>query len=1027
MTPASRSLLLRCLLMALLALCVRAASAQQPAHYLGQNAEMAHARELFDKAQYGAALYEFDQIADGQDDPYADLRTEAEFWGAIASVRLFHNDAPNRLLAFTDQHPDNFHLPAVRLELFRHYFTKKRWKDAIASASEVVDQELPPDTRNEFLFKRGYAFFMDERIDPAQVDFAKVKDQPGIYAAPSTYYNAHINYVKRNYAAALEGFEKLKDDPAFGKVVPYYIAQVQFLQGHYDALLEYVQPLLSDPGSTKSQGDINRLAGEAYFRTGQYKEALPYLEKSLQRTGVERGDRYIAGYAYYKNEEYQKAITQFTAVVNNSADSLAQLSAYHMADCYLKMGNKNYARNAFKKAYDLGNDPTVTEDALFNYAKLAYELSFDPYNEAIIALRDYMAKYPGSPRHDEAQEFLLDVYLKTKNYEAALSALDAIKDKDVRLRTAYQKLAFDRAAELYEARKYADAIGFLDKSLKDPVDPEAAVKARYWAGECEYAQGRYDQALKRYDDVRNSGGAYASALYEQAGYSMGYAYFKQKDYAEAATSFRRALEASDMPKNQHNDALVRTGDCYFATKDEANAIVWYDKAVVAGSSASDYAMYQKGVCQGLQKKYDDKIATLKKLLTAQPNSQYAADAKYQLGETYLNLEQDDKAAVYYGQVVSQYPNSPHVRQSMLQSALIDKRQGRVDKALDGFKAVVAKYPTADGAHDALAGIERIYVEQGNVAAYEAYVKTLSFVDASTLDLDEKYYRSAEQLYFAEQCDKAIGAFGDYLAKYPKGAYAANAAYYRADCYYRDGKAAEALPGFEQTIASGADQFMEPALASAAAIQFAQKQYSGALDHFTQLEQRAALPVNVLAAQTGRMRCLRELQRIPEAATAAQKVLANTDANDDLKAEAGLAVALAAINSNELDAAYTRYKAIAASSKNAWGAEAAYQKAYVRFLQQKYADSEKDVFDLVKKFPSYDHWKAKSFILLGDVYMGMDDPFQAKATLQSVIDHCAEPDLVAEASARLAQVNAAATTPSGETTPDDNTVPMPGQQ
>ncbi|MFZ1616034.1 MAG: tetratricopeptide repeat protein, partial [Flavobacteriales bacterium] len=194
-----------------------------------------------------------------------------------------------------------------------------------------------------------------------------------------------------------------------------------------------------------------------------------------------------------------------------------------------------------------------------------------------------------------------------------------------------------------------------------------------------------------------------------------------------------------------------------------------------------------------------------------------------------------------------------------------------------------------------------------------------------------------------------------------------------------------------------------------------------------LEQRAALPVNILAAQAGRMRCLRELQRIPEAAAAAQKVLANTDANEDLKAEAGLAVALASVNNNDLDAAYTRYKSIAGSSKNAWGAEAAYQKAYVRFLQKKYADAEKDVFDLVKKFPSYDHWKARSFILLGDVYMGMNDPFQAKATLQSVIDHCAEPDLVADASARLAQVNAATATPSGTVAPDDNTVPMPGQQ
>lgn len=1026
MNPASRSMLLRCLLWGLLALCARAARAQQPAHYVGPGAALAHARELFDKAQYGAALYELDRIADKQPDAYADLRTEAEFWGAICAVRLFHADAPNRLMAFMDKHPENFHLPAVRMELFRHYFDKKRWGQAIASAGQVVEQDLEDGPRNEFLFKRGYARFMDGRMDPALVDFTKVKDQPGIYAAPATYYTAHINYEKRNYAAALEGFEKLKDDPNFGRIVPYYIAQVQFLQGHYDALLEYVKPLLSDPQAATRKGDINRLAGEAYFRTGQYKEALPYLEKSLQRSGVERGDRYIAGYAYYKDGEFQKAITQFTQVINNSTDSLAQLSAYHMADCYLQQGQKNYARNAFKKAYDLGNDPTVTEDALFNYAKLAYELSFDPYNEAIIALRDYMAKYPGSARHDEAQEFLLDVYLKTRNYESALTALDAIKNKDIRLRTAYQKLAFDRAAELYEARQYDQAIAFLDKSLKDPVDPEATVKARYWAGESEYARGKYDAALARYDAVRNTGGAYAGALYEQAGYSMGYAYFKQKEYAEAAIAFRRALDAGSLSKDQRNDALVRTGDCYFATKDEGAAVTWYDKAIAAGASASDYAMYQKGICQGLLKKFDEKIATLKKLLSIAPNSQYAADAKYQLGETYLNLEQDDKASVYYAQVVSQYPNSPHVRSSMLQGALIDKRQGRTDKALEGFKAVVTKYPTADGAHDALAGIERIYAEQGKVAEYETYMRSLSFVDPSTLDLDESYYRSAEQLYFSEQCDKAVGAFGDYLAKYPKGAYAANAAFYRADCQNRAGQVKEALSGFEQVIASGADKFMEPALAAAAAIQFAGSEWSGALDHYTQLEQRASLPVNILAAQVGRMRCLRTLQRIPDAALAAQKVLANTDADDDLKAEAGLVVALAAVENNDLDAAYTRYKAIAASSKNASGAEAAYRKAYVRYLQKKYPDAEKEVFDLVKKFPSYDHWKAKAFILLADVYVGMNDPFQAKATLQSVIDHCDEPDLVEQASGRLAQLNSATPAPSDEAKPVDNTVPTPGK-
>lgn len=1005
MNAASRTLLLRCMLWGLLALCARAAHAQQPAHYIGPTAGLVHARELFDKAQYAAALFEFDRMAAGQTDPWSDLRTEAEFWGAICAVRLYHNDATARLLDFTGKHPENLHVPAVRLELFRHWFTKKRWGQAMVAAQDVVEQDLEGAVRQEFLFKRGYACFMDGRMDAAQADFAKVKDQPGVFGPPATYYTAHINYVKRNYAAALEGFNKLKDDPDFGRIVPYYIAQVQFLQGHYDALLEYVQPLLADPDGTKRTGDINRLAGEAYFRTGQYDKALPYLEKSLQRPGVERGDRYIAGYAWYKNGEWQKAITQFTQVLNNSADSLAQLAAYHMADCYLQQGQKNYARNAFKKAYDLGVDPSVTEDALFNYAKLAYELSFDPYSEAIIALRDYMAKYPQSTRHDEAQEFLLDVYLKTRNYEAALTALDAIRTKDLRLRTAYQKLAFGRAVELYEARKYDQAIAFLDRSLKDPVDQQAAVAARYWAAECEFAQGRYDAALLRYDAVRNSGGAYASDLYEQAGYGMGYTFFKQKNFAEAATSFRRATEAEGLPKAQRNDAMVRTGDCYFATKDEANAISWYDKAIAAGASASDYAMYQKGVCQGLLKRFDEKIATLKKLLSLQPGSQYAPDAKFQLGETYLNLDQDDKARPYYAEVVSQYPNSPHVRTSMLQCALIDKRQGRTEQALQGFKAVVAKYPTADGAHDALAGIERIYVEQGKVAEYEAYVKTLEFVDPATLDLDENYYRSAEQFYFADQCDKAIGAFGDYLAKYPKGAYAMNAEYYRADCLYRAGKSQDALDGFERTVDAAPDQFLEPALAAAATIQFGQGAWSAALEHFTQLEQRAALPVNILAAQTGRMRCLSHLQRIPEAGTAGQKLLDNKDATDDLKAEAGLAIALAAVNNNELDAAYARYKSIASASANEFGAEAAYQKAFVRYLQQRYGDAEKEVFALVKQFPGQDHWKAKAFILLGDAYAAMGDAFQAKATLQSVIDHCTESDLVEEASQRLVRLNA----------------------
>ena len=171
------------------------------------------------------------------------------------------------------------------------------------------------------------------------------------------------------------------------------------------------------------------------------------------------------------------------------------------------------------------------------------------------------------------------------------------------------------------------------------------------------------------------------------------------------------------------------------------------------------------------------------------------------------MENDAEALHYYTQVVQDHPNSPNVRQSMLQVALIHKRQGNADQALDEFKAIVRKYPTMDGARDALAGIESIYVEQGRVGDYETYLRSLSFVDPDSLDLDEKYYRSAEALYFDNKCDKAIGAFGDYLNKYPNGGYALNALYYRGDCEYRAQQYDKALPDLEAVIERNGQEFL----------------------------------------------------------------------------------------------------------------------------------------------------------------------------------------------------------------------------
>lgn len=1007
--------------------------AQRPAHYDHQDADLLNAIELFGMEKYGAAQFEFQRVVERITDLHDPRRTEAEFYVALCSVRLFNDDAGYRLKRFMSEHPEDLHVPLVKLELFRHSFNQKDWKDVISWSDQVVASELGPSDAEEFHFKRGYAYFQLGNSEKALGEFSQVKNSDGLFGAPSLYYSSHIHYERGQYETALQGFRRLENNPDFAKLVPVYIAEILFVQGKYDELAEYVKPLMADPQGIKRQAEINRLAGEANYRRGNYAEALPYLQKSAQRVGVDRSDRYILGYAYYKTGDCPKALTELN-IVANADDSLAQLASYHMADCYLKLNEKNYARNAFKKAYEIGKpgegetkgDPKVTEDALFQYAKLAYELSFDPYHEAITALRSYLRAYPNTPRRDEAYEFLLNVYLKTRNYEDALASLDEIQNKDLRLKEAYQKLAYNRGVELYEGRKYADAALFFERALKYPVHQGTNAKAHFWMAESYYGKGDLTAALRKYDDLRNSPGAYSTDLYEQAGYGMGYAYLKQKDYAEAATAFRRYVMSRKGEARQRADAMLRAGDCFFVLKDNEQAVKWYDDAMRTGSPDRDYAMYQKGVCQGLLRLHTEKITTLKALLAELPNSRYAADAKFQLGETYIVQGNDTEALSYYTQVVNVHSNSPLVRQAMLQSALIHKRQGRTEEAIAGFKAVVAKYPTMDGARDALAGLENIYIELGRVSEYETYVRSLKWVDPGTLEFDEKYYQSAEKLYFEEKCPQAIGAFGDYISKYPNGGYVLNALYYRGDCHYRAGAYEQAITDLEEVIRRNGTQFMESASAMAADILFRDKRYEGALDHFRRLEPIAASPQNTLVAQVGQMRCLRELGRIAEAAAAAEKVVANTQSNADLKSEGNILIARNLADRGDLDAAYTKFKAVATSSTTARGAEAKYNMAYIRHLQTQYRKAETEIFELAQKFPSHDHWKARAFILLGDVYVQLNDIFQARSTLQSVIDNCREPELVAQARQRLDAINASQA-PREQLVPgsDDITIPMPG--
>jgi TolA-binding protein len=144
------------------------------------------------------------------------------------------------------------------------------------------------------------------------------------------------------------------------------------------------------------------------------------------------------------------------------------------------------AKNAFEMAYQLDFDKSVTEDALFNYAKLCYELSFSPFNEAVSTLNDYISKYPNSPRIDECYKYLVNVYLSTRNYKAAMTSIESMKSLNEEMKSAYQKIAFMRGLQLYNDNQLQEAISYLNRSLIYPSNRNYVSLAYYWKGEASY-------------------------------------------------------------------------------------------------------------------------------------------------------------------------------------------------------------------------------------------------------------------------------------------------------------------------------------------------------------------------------------------------------------------------------------------------------------------------------------------------------------------------------------------------------------
>lgn len=995
---------------------------QQTTVFTDANLSFKRGMEFYQKGIFGLAQEEFRRTLDllrPVNEPEAKLlKTQAELHFAKSAVRLNQPDGEKLILDFARTHdPDPLANQAI-VEMANYYYNSKEYDRAASLFASIDAFELTRDQRSEVLFKMGYSYFVKKKFREARTAFSQIKEVQNKYYYPTNYYHGMTSFFDNSYDEAISSFKKVSKSKKYKPYIPYYITQINFAQGNYDEVIEYAADLADDKG-IKNRPEINQLLGQAYFEKEEFRKALPHLEYYAANSNKLRPeDFYQLGYVQYRDGSFQKAIENFEQL--SRVDSpMGQNAMFTLGDAYLELGQKSNARNAFKAASKLDYDKDVQEDALYNFAKLSYDLNFD--REAVTALQQID---PTSKYHQEGQALLSSIFLNTRDYEKAMDIIQKLPSKSPEMRETYQKVAYLRGIQLYREQDIIGAEKYFNKSLEMPVDLRTKALAIYWLGEMAHTAGDYDGSIRQMNKFltlsKNINRLPDESSTHTANYIQGYNYLKQKDYPTALGYFQKSVKGLKdntmfisnevIAQKTLGDAVLRSGDCLFKRNQYDQAIVYYNDAIDNRFKGYVYALYQKAIIEGLRGNQTNKILALDNIINDYPDSEYADNALFQLGVTYLEIGKLDQASQPLKRLVQNYKQSELLNQSLLKLGLISYNQGNLQNAINYYKQVFNYNPEEKDAEAALTALEEIYVDDlGQTDEYFAFLETIPGYKVKDDEKENINFKAAESQYENGNYQKAIDGYTNYIRKYPNGKNVILAYYHRGESNAVLKNYSEALRDYESLIQKGQSKYFAKALNKAAIIAYNHEQdFNKAFDYYSQLETATDNADARFEGQLGALRSAYRINNTEAVFTLAEKVANNPQATMEQKAAANFYLGKVAYDQERHDEALSAFNEVTKNSNNEQTAEARYLIAHIYYLKRELEVAQQIALNANSESAEYPYWVAKSVILLADILAEKGDLFNAQAILEGLIENYTEDEeLVNIAKAKLAQLKSRA--------------------
>jgi len=951
------------------------------AQVLDEEARFDHAKLLYQKQAYRAARQEFNLITN---DNHA---AEKHFYIASCAVRSDQSDGEYLIKKFVDNYPFHHYAKTAYIDLGNYYFNTGNYEKALKNYIKSEGTYSP-----ELFFKTGYSYFKLDRFRDAKKHFFKLNGTHSGYEKDAAYFLGYIAYKEGNieesitYSELAFESEQYRDD-----AVEFYLS-VLYNGKKYTELIKFIKTTASDVRTRK----VYNYLSDAQYAMNDYENAAENYSYLFDNFGKARTEKnyFKAGYSNFQIDNYDKA----TSYLKKSAvedDTVGAYASYYLGMIYTHQDNLQFAVTSFENTSKY--ETALKEDAMFHWAVSL--MNIPNYQKAIELTTRYTQVYPNGKYITDVRDMLSIAYASTDNYDLAISHIESLSRLTPQMKNTYQRVSYLKGMNLYNDKKFVEAAEVFQKALVYNPNRAITLNTYYWMGEALSLQGQEDQAIFYYRSVANEN----VELYQKSRYSLAYAYFNLKDYESAADEFQTFLRASSgMNKRYLADAYMRLGDSYFALKSYDRGIENYKLAQANGNKKIGEIYFQIGLLNRYLGNSTEAEKYFSKLIAEAPESSQIDHAYFQMGQMDFESGNEQKAIQRYQTLIADYGASPLVPYALLNQAVAYDNLKDVSKTITYYKEILERFPLHEVAHSALLGLQ----EKNNNGEFDDFPKYLGLYRTANPNsdaLENIEFETAKGYYYNQSYDKAIAGFEVFIKNYQSSPLVTSATYFIGDSYYRQENNEEALGYFTQIENKKDFSKYTKVLYRIAALSSKLENYKLSNKYYYKMKAVITSSRDEIFMLTGLMGNHYELEVYDSALYYGNQLLNNTRTNDLTAANANLIVGKSQYHLGEREQALTTLKPLVGDSPNERGAEAYLYISKVYYDQEQYDIALENLFVLTNDFSAYESWQGEAYLLMADIYVATDEVFQAKATLNSVIENITIAELKQRAESKLMKI------------------------